>query len=193
MSLLKYCSRICLGLLLAVSALAGEGEEVAPLTLEQVDRAQDLYLDGIQQRIVAVSAKPSVVELKELSQSIKHAKVADSSPFSPGFRHYHVEGSSMVAKTEKPKSSVERQAEQNVDDAFARSLKYVAEAQKAVESGNARMVILRLSGASKEVAKVGAVLDLLRKRRSAQPLAGKAQQPAAATSRHQDASLPAKK
>jgi len=166
MSLLKHFKPICLALLAAVSVMAGEAEQPTPLTVEQVDRAQDLYLDSIQQRIVAVSEKPSKAAFSDLWNNINHARRSDNSPFAPGVPHYQADGASRVVKSARPKSSAERQAEQEIDEAFAKSLKFVTEAHKASESGQTRIVLYRLSSASKEVIKVGAVLDSVRKRRA---------------------------
>ena len=191
MSLLKYFKSVFLGLLAAVSVMAGEADQPTPLTLEQVDRAQDLYLDSIQQRIVAASEKPTKAGLSDLWHHISHAKSSDRSPFAPGFQHYHVAASSIVAKSARPKSSTERQAQQDIDEIFSKALKLIGEAQKAFESGNERMIVLRLSSASKEVAKVGAVLDAQRKRRASQAVASKGQQTAtgATTPQHGAASV----
>ena len=191
MSLLKYFKPVFLGLLAAVSVMAGEADQPAPLTVEQVDRAQDLYLDSIQQRIVATSEKPTKAGLSDLWHHISHAKSSDRSPFAPGFQHYHVAASSIVAKSARPKSSTERQAQQDIDEIFSKALKLIGEAQKAFESGSERMIVLRLSSASKEVAKVGAVLDAQRKRRASQAVASKGQQTAtgATTPQHGAASV----
>jgi hypothetical protein len=97
MSLLKYFKPVFLGLLAAVSVMAGEADQPTPLTLEQVDRAQDLYLDSIQQRIVAASEKPTKAGLSDLWHHISHAKSSDRSPFAPGFQHYNDAASSIVA------------------------------------------------------------------------------------------------
>ena len=191
MSLLKYFKPVFLGLLAAVSVMAGEADQPAPLTVEPVDRAQDLYLDSIQQRIVATSEKPTKAGLSDLWHHISHAKSSDRSPFAPGFQHYHVAASSIVAKSARPKSSTERQAQQDIDEIFSKTLKLIGEAQKAFESGSERMIVLRLSSASKEVAKVGAVLDAQRKRRASQAVASKGQQTAtgATTPQHGAASV----
>ena len=172
---------VCLGLLAVITVMAGEAKESAPMTLEQVDRAQDLYLDGIQNRIVAVSDKPSKAGFSDLWNTINHARRSDNSPFAPGFPHYQADGASTVVKSARPKSSAERQAEQEIDEAFAKALKFVAEAHKASESGQTRTVQYRLGSASKEVIKVGAVLDSVRKRRA--PLAAAIKSPQAKTDR----------
>jgi len=179
MSLKKLHLLICLCLLAVISVIAGESKESAPMTLEQVDRAQDLYLDGIQNRIVAVSEKPSKEAFSELWHNISHAKSSAKSPFAPGFPHYQADGASTVVKAARPKSSAERQAQQEIDEAFAKALKFVTEAHKASESGQKRTVLYRLSSASKEVVKVGAVLDSVRKRRA--PLAVGIKSPQAKT------------
>ena len=57
---------VCLGLLAVITVMAGKEKESGPMTLEQADRAQDLYLDGIQNRIVAVSDKPSKAGFSDL-------------------------------------------------------------------------------------------------------------------------------
>jgi hypothetical protein len=82
----------------------------------------------------------------------------------------------MSVKTAPRKSSAERQAQQDIDNAFARSLKFVLEAHKAHESGNERTFVSRLTSASKEVSKVGAELDALRKRRALLGVASKGAQ-----------------
>ena len=194
MSLLKYFKPICLGLLAAVSVMAGEADQPTPLTVEQVDRAQDLYLDSIQQRIVAVSEKPSKLAFGDLWHHISHAKSSDRSPFAPGFQHYHVAASSIVAKSARPKSSSERQAQQDIDEIFSKALKFVGEAHKSFESGKESTFILRLKAASKEVVKVGAVLDAVRKRRAPLGVASKgAQAPSAGAASHAKATSPAQK
>ena len=193
MSLLKYFKPICLVLLAAVSVYAGEVDESAPLTLEQVDRAQDLYLDSIQNRIVEVSEKPSKAGFSDLWNHINHAKVLDKSPFAPGFQNYHVAASAMVAKSVRPKSSAERQAHQDVEEAFARSLKLVGEAAEAFESNRPRVVTYRLKAASKEVAKIGAVLDSARKRRALSVVAAKGPQPVAGATKPQNGAAPVRK
>jgi len=193
MSLLKYFKPICLGLLAAVSVMAGEADQPTSLTVEQVDRAQDLYLDSIQQRIVAASEKPTKAGFRDLWHHISHAKSSDRSPFAPGFQHYHVAASSIVAKSARPKSSTERQAQQDIDEIFSKALKFVGEAHKAFESGNDRMIVLRLSSASKEVVKVGAVLDAVRKRRAPLEVASKGQQPVAGASAPQHGAAPVRK
>jgi hypothetical protein len=175
MSLLKYFKPIFLGLLAAVSVMAGEPNQPASLTLEQVDRAQDLYLDGIQDRIVALSAKPTKLGFSDLWHNINHAKLSEASPFAPGFQHYHVAASSIVAKSARPKSSTERQAQQDIDEIFSKALKLVGEAAEAFESNRPRIVTSRLKAASKEVAKVGAVLDAVRKRRATLAVSTKGQ------------------
>jgi hypothetical protein len=169
MSLKKLHLLICLGLLAVVSVLAGESKEPGPMTLAEADRKQDLYLDRIQNLIVAVSDKPSKEAFSGLWGNINHAKSSDKSPFAPGFPHYQADGASTAAKATRSKSSAERQAEQEIDEAFAKALKFVTEAHQASESGQKRTVLYRLSSASKEVVKVGAVLDSVRKRRA--PLA----------------------
>jgi len=193
MSLLKYFKPICLALLAAVSVMAGEADQPTPLTLEQVDRAQDLYLESIQQRIVAVSEKPTKVGIDALWNQINHAKRSDRSPFAPGFQHYHVADSTSVAKSARPKSSTERQAQQDVEEIFSKALKFVGEAQKAYESGNERTFVLRLSSASKEVVKVGAVLDAQRKRRASQTVASRGHQPVAGATAPQNGAAPVRK
>ena len=193
MSLLKYFKPIFLGVLAVVSVMAGEPNQPASLTLEQVDRAQDLYLDGIQDRIVALSAKPTKLGFSDLWHNINHAKLSEASPFAPGFQHYHVAASSIVAKSARPKSSTERQAQQDIDENFSKVLKLVGEANKAFESGNERTIVLRLSSASKEVAKVGAVLDAQRKRRASQAVASKGQQTATGATATQHAAAPTRK
>ena len=194
MSLLKYYARVCLGLLVAVSALAVEGEAAAPLTLEQVDRAQDLCVDSIQQRIVAASEKPTKAVFGELRYHISCAKSShERSPFSPGFQYYHVAASSIVAKSARPKSWTERQAQQDIDEIFSKALKLVGEANKAFESGNERTIVLRLSSASKEVAKVGAVLDAVRKRRATLAVSNKGQLSPAGATATQHAAAPTRK
>ena len=193
MSLLKYCSLVCIGLLAIVSAVAAEADESAPLTLEQVDRAQDLYLDSIQNRIVEVSEKPSKEGFSNLWNHINHAKVSDKSPFAPGFQYYHVAASSMSVKTAPRKSSAERQAQQDIDNAFARSLKFVLEAHKAHDSGNKHALVSRLTSASKEVAKVGVELDALRKRRSTQGVASKGQLSPVGATKPQNGAAPTRK
>ena len=193
MSLLKYFKPIFLGVLAVVSVMAGEPEQPASLTLEQVDRAQDLYLDSIQRRIVALSAKPTKLGFSDLWHNINHAKLSEASPFAPGFQHYHVAASSIVAKSARPKSSTERQAQQDIDEIFSKALKLVGEANKAFESGNERTIVLRLSSASKEVAKVGAVLDAVRKRRSTLAVANKGQLSPAGATATQHAAAPTRK
>jgi hypothetical protein len=193
MSLLKHFKPICFGLLAAVSAMAGEAVQPTPLTVEQVDRAQDLYLDSIQQRIVAVSEKPSKLAFIDLWNNINHAKISVRSPFAPGFHHYHVADSTSVAKSARPKSSTERQAEQDIDNAFARSLKFVLEAQRAHDSGNKHTFVSRLTSASKEVAKVGAELDALRKGRSTQGVASKGQLSPVGATKPQNGAAPTRK
>ena len=193
MSLLKHCSLVCLGLLAMVSVVAAEADKSAPLTLEQVDRAQDLYLDSIQNRIVEVSENPSKAGFSNLWHHISHAKSSDKSPFAPGFQYYHVAASSMSVKTAPRKSSAERQAQQDIDNAFARSLKFVLDAHKAHESGNERTFVSRLTSASKEVSKVGAELDALRKRRSTQGVASKGQLSSVGATKPQNGAAPARK
>jgi len=193
MSLLKYFKPIFLGVLAVVSVMAGEPEQPASLTLEQVDRAQDLYLDSIQRRIVALSAKPTKLGFSDLWHNINHAKLSEASPFAPGFQHYHVAASSIVAKSARPKSSTERQAQQDIDEIFSKALKLVGEANKAFESGNERTIVLRLSSASKEVAKVGAVLDAVRKRRATLAVANKGQLSPAGATATQHAAAPTRK
>ena len=193
MSLLKYFKPICLGLLAAVSVVGGEADQPTSLTLEQVDRAQDLYLDSIQQRIVAVSEKPTKLAFSDLWHHISHAKSSDRSPFAPGFQHYHVAASSIVAKSARPKSSSERQAQQDIDEIFSKALKLVGEAHKSFESGKESTFILRLKAASKEVVKVGAVLDAQRKRRASQAVANKGQQPVAGATKPQNGAAPVRK
>ena len=193
MSLLKHFKPICLGLLAAVSVIGGEADQPTPLTVEQVDRAQDLYRDSIQQRIVAVSEKPTKLAFSDLWHHISHAKSSDRSPFAPGFQHYHVAASSIVAKSARPKSSSERQAQQDIDEIFSKALKLVGEAHKSFESGKESTFILRLKAASKEVVKVGAVLDAQRKRRASQAVANKGQQPVAGATKPQNGAAPARK
>ena len=193
MSLLKHFKPICLGLLAAVSVMGGEADQPTPLTVEQVDRAQDLYLDSIQQRIVAVSEKPTKLAFSDLWHRIRHAKSSDRSPFAPGFQHYHVAASSIVAKSARPKSSSERQAQQDIDEIFSKALKLVGEAHKSFESGKESTFILRLKAASKEVVKVGAVLDAVRKRRAPLGVASKGQQPVAGATTSQHGAAPARK
>ena len=193
MSLLKYFKPICLGLLAAVSVMGGEADQPTSLTLEQVDRAQDLYLDSIQQRIVAVSEKPTKLAFSDLWHHISHAKSSDRSPFAPGFQHYHVAASSIVAKSARPKSSSERQAQQDIDEIFSKALKLVGEAHKSFESGKESTFILRLKAASKEVVKVGAVLDAQRKRRASQAVASKGQQPVAGATKPVQGAVPVRK
>ena len=193
MSLLKHCSLVCLGLLAMVSVVAAEADKSAPLTLEQVDRAQDLYLDSIQNRIVEVSENPSKAGFSNLWHHISHAKSSDKSPFAPGFQYYHVAASSMSVKTAPRKSSAERQAQQDIDNAFARSLKFVLDAHKAHESGNERTFVSRLTSASKEVSKVGAELDALRKRRSTQGVSSKGQLSSVGATKPQNGAAPARK
>ena len=166
---------VCLGLLAVITVMAGKENESGPMTLEQADRAQDLYLDGIQNRIVAVSDKPSKAGFSDLWHTINHARRSDYSPFAPGFPHYQADGASTVVKSARPKSSAERQAEKEIDEAFEKALKFVADAHKAFESGNERRFVLCLSRASKEVVKVGAVLDAVRKRRAPLGVASKGQ------------------
>jgi|GEM_PF-5166435 len=193
MSLLKYFQPIFLGVLAVVSVMAGEPDQLASLTLEQVDRAQDLYLDGIQDRIVALSAKPTKLGFSDLWHNINHAKLSEASPFAPGFKHYHVAASSIVAKSARPKSSTERQAQQDIDEIFSKALKLVGEANKAFESGNERTIVLRLSSASKEVAKVGAVLDAVRKRRATLAVSNKGQLSPVGATATQHAATPMRK
>ena len=193
MSLLKYFKPICLGLLAAVSVVGGEADQPTSLTLEQVDRARDLYLDSIRQRIVAVSEKPTKVGIDALWNQINHAKCSDRSPFAPGFQSYHVAAASSMARSARPKSSTERQAQQDIDEIFSKALKFVGEAHKAFESGNERTFVLRLSSASKEVVKVGAVLDAVRKRRAPLGVASKGQQPVAGATTSQHGAAPARK
>ena len=193
MSLLKYFKLICLGLLAAVSVMGGEVDQPTSLTLEQVDRAQDLYLDSIQQRIVAVSEKPTKLAFSDLWHHISHAKSSDRSPFAPGFQHYHVAASSIVAKSARPKSSSERQAQQDIDEIFSKALKLVGEAHKSFESGKESTFILRLKAASKEVVKVGAVLDAVRKRRAPLGVASKGQQPVAGATKPVQGAVPVRK
>jgi hypothetical protein len=193
MSLLKYFKPVFLGLLAAVSVMAGEADQPTPLTLEQVDRAQDLYLDSIQQRIVAASEKPTKAGLSDLWHHISHAKSSDRSPFAPGFQHYHVAASSIVAKSARPKSSTERQAQQDIDEIFSKTLKFVVEATEAFESNRTRVVTYRLKAASKEVTKVGAVLDAQRKRRASQAVANKGQQSVAGATKPQNGAAPVRK
>jgi hypothetical protein len=193
MSLLKYFKPVFLGLLAAVSVMAGEADQPTPLTLEQVDRAQDLYLDSIQQGIVAVSEKPSKLAFGHLWHHINHAKGSVQSPFSPGFQNYHVAASSIVAKSARPKSSTERQAQQDIDEIFSKALKFVGEAHKAFESGNESTFVLRLKSTSKEVVKVGAVLDAVRKRRAPQAAVGKGQQSVAGATKPQNGAAPVRK
>ena len=190
---MKYFKPIFLGVLAVVSVMAGEPDQPASLTLEQVDRAQDLYLDGIQDRIVALSAKPTKLGFSDLWHNINHAKLSEASPFAPGFQHYHVAASSIVAKSARPKSSTERQAQQDIDEDFSKALKLVGEAHKAFESGNESAFILRLKAASKEVAKVGAVLDAQRKRRASQAVANKGHQPVAGATKPQNGAAPTRK
>ena len=193
MSLLKHFKPICLGLLAAVSVMAGEANEPTSLTLEQVDRAQDLYLDQIQNCIVAVSEKPTKLAFSDLWHHISHAKSSDRSPFAPGFQHYHVAASSIVAKSARPKSSSERQAQQDIDEIFSKALKLVGEAHKSFESGKESTFILRLKAASKEVVKVGAVLDAVRKRRAPLGVASKGQQPVAGATKPVQGAVPVRK
>ena len=193
MSLKKLHLLICLCLLAVISVIAGESKESAPMTLEQVDRAQDLYLDGIQNRIVAVSDKPSKEAFSELWHNISHAKSSDKSPFAPGFQYYHVAASSMSVKTTPRMSSAERQAQQDIDNAFARSLKFVSDAHKAHDSGNKHTFVSRLTSASKEVSKVGAELDALRKRRSTQGVSSKGQLSSVGATKPQNGAAPARK
>ena len=193
MSLLKHFKPICLGLLAAVSVMASEADQTKPLTVEQVDRAQDLYLDSIQQRIVEASEKPTKAGLEYLGWYISHAKSSDRSPFAPGFQHYHVAASSIVAKSARPKSSSERQAQQDIDEIFSKALKLVGEAHKSFESGKESTFILRLKAASKEVVKVGAVLDAQRKRRASQAVANKGQQSVAGATKPQNGAAPVRK
>ena len=193
MSLLKYFKPIFLGLLAAVSVMAGEADQPTPLTVEQVDRAQDLYLDSIQRNIVAVGEKPSKLAFGHLWHHINHAKCSDQSPFSPGFQNYHVAASSIVAKSARPKSSTERQAQQDIDEIFSKALKFVVEATEAFESNRPRVVTYRLKAASKEVAKVVAVLDAQRKRRASQAMASKGQQTATGATTPQHGAAPTRK
>ena len=155
--------------------MAGEAKESAPMTLEQVDRAQDLYLDGIQNRIVAVSDKPSKAGFSDLWHAINNARPSDNSPFASGFQYYKDDGAATAVKAARRKSSAERQAEKEIDEAFEKALKFVLDARKAFQSGNERRFVLCLSRASKEVVKVGAVLDAVRKRRAPLGVASKGQ------------------
>lgn len=193
MSLLKYFKPICLALLAAVSVMASEADQTKPLTVEQVDRAQDLYLDSIQQRIVEASEKPTKAGFEYLGWYISHAKISESSPFSPGFQNHHVAASSIVAKSARPKSSTERQAQQDIDEIFSKTLKLIGEAAEAFESNRTRVVTYRLKAASKEVAKVGAVLDAQRKRRASQAVANKGQQSVAGATKPQNGAAPVRK
>jgi hypothetical protein len=194
MSLLKYYARVCLGLLVAVSVMAGEPNQPASLTLEQVDRAQDLCVDSIQQRIVAASEKPTKAVFGELRYHISCAKSShERSPFAPGFQYYHVAASSIVAKSARPKSWTERQAQQDIDENFSKALKLVGEAAEAFESNRPRIVTSRLKAASKEVAKVGAVLDAVRKRRATLAVSNKGQLSPAGATATQHAAAPTRK
>ena len=193
MSLLKYFKPLCLGLLAAVSVMASEADQTKPLTVEQVDRAQDLYLDSIQQRIVEASEKPTKAGFEYLGWYISHAKISESSPFSPGFQNHHVAASSIVAKSARPKSSTERQAQQDIDEIFSKTLKLIGEAAEAFESNRTRVVTYRLKAASKEVAKVGAVLDAQRKRRASQAVANKGQQSVAGATKPQNGAASVRK
>ena len=74
MSLKKLHLLICLGLLAVVSVLADESKESGPMTLAEADREQDLYLDRIQNLIVAVSDKPSKEAFSGLWHNISYAK-----------------------------------------------------------------------------------------------------------------------
>ena len=193
MSLLKYFKPLCLGLLAAVSVMASEADQTKPLTVEQVDREQDLYLDSIQQRIVEASEKPTKAGFEYLGWYISHAKISESSPFSPGFQNHHVAASSIVAKSARPKSSTERQAQQDIDEIFSKTLKLIGEAAEAFESNRTRVVTYRLKAASQEVAKVGAVLDAQRKRRASQAVANKGQQSVAGATKPQNGAAPVRK
>jgi len=193
MSLLKHCSLVCLGLLAAVSVMAGEADESAPLTLEQVDRAQDLYLDQIQNCIVEVSAKPTKEAFANLVWFLNHAKNSDKSPFDVGFQYYNLTESSNVAKSARPKSSRAHRMENNINEIFSKALKIVGEAQRAFESGNESTFVLRLKSTSKEVVKVGAVLDEQRKNRAPQAAVGKGLQPVAGATKPQNGAAPTRK
>ena len=193
MSLLKHFKPICLALLAAVSVMAGEADQPTPLTVEQVDRAQDLYLHSIQQRIVAVSEKPAKVGIEALWNQIKHVKRSDKSPFAPGYQNCHVADSTSVAKSARPISSTERQAQQDIDEIFSKTLKLIGEAAEAFESNRTRVVTYRLKAASKEVAKVGAVLDAQRKRRASQAVANKGQQSVAGATKPQNGAASVRK
>ena len=193
MTFLKQSVRLCLGLLAVVSVMANDTSETGPLTLADVDRAQDVYIDKVQNRIVALSEKPTAKDIKDLWHCINHAKGSVHSPFAPGFQASHEPVSPSTAKTAKPKSSAERQAQLDINEAMTRSLKYVVEAQKAFESGQTNSLTNRLLSASKEWAKIGAVLDSARKRRALSVVAAKGSQALATAASHAKAGSPAQK
>ena len=165
---LKCYSRVCL-LLVAAIVVADEVKVPAPLTAEEVDRAQDLCLQQLEKQFVAVSAKTSAEALNGLWHDINRARISDNSPFAPGFQYRRVEVSATVEKSARAKSSVERQTQQDVDEIFARALKLVAEAWEAYDAHRTRAVNLRLTKASKEIAKIKVILEVRRKRRGSSP------------------------
>ena len=173
--------------------MANDTSETGPLTLADVDRAQDVYIDKVQNRIVALSEKPTAKDIKDLWHCINHAKGSVGSPFAPGFQASHEPVSPSTTKTAKPKSSAERQAQLDINEAMTRSLKYVVEAQKAFESGQTNSLTNRLLSASKEWAKIGAVLDSARKRRALSVVAAKGSQALATAASHAKAGSPAQK
>lgn len=192
---MMHVSRVCLGLLAVASVMANESKEPRPMTAETVEHAQDLYLDRIQERIVAAGANPTPEGLNELWHMISHARSATTSPFSSVYQANQAGAASSGERAARPKSSVERQAQLDIDSNFAKSLKYVAEAKAAVEGGQSRTVIYRLTSASREVAKVGTVLDAVRKRRASQGAVagGKGQQASSGAAKPDKGSAPARK
>jgi len=173
-SFLKSISSIGLSLLAFSAVMAGEVNSPTPvkspalLTEEEVDRAKDLCILRLQQRIVSVISQPSSEALDGLYNGIHHVKDSDYSPFAPGFRYHLAEPTpNGVSKPLRTVSSLEKQTQQENDVCFAKAKDYVAEALAAYETRRKRAVTFNLQKASKELGKIKAELLTLRKHRDA--------------------------
>lgn len=186
MPLLKNPARLWPSLLALASAVAGEPKALvvtgepkapavvaqpkapAPLTVEEVDRAQDRCLSVVQAKIAKVIAAPSAEGLENLWNTIHHLKVSEFSPFAPGFRYHLGEPPrGGVSKPLRASSSLERQAQEECGELFEEVEHHVLEARGALWTRNRRTVTLELTKASREVAKTRAELIAIRKRRDA--------------------------
>ena len=168
MSFLKSISSIGLSLLAVSAVFAGNPKAPAPLTVEEVDRAQDLCISGTQQRIAKIINQPSAEAMDGLWSGINHLRLSDYSPFSAGFRYHLGEPPlSGISKPARTTSSLERQTQQENDECFSKALNHVLEAREAYELHRKRAVTFNLQKASKELGKIKAELFSMRKRRDA--------------------------